>query len=97
MFTLLQKVEDFVISVSLPDHLSKNLAKICALAFVNLVVLCDLVRILKAVLYFRPSKKMFVCENPGGQKTSTRQAGNPFFSLILRLYIQAKFSKEQKK
>ena len=27
---------------------------------------------------------------------STRQAGNPFFCLIFRLYIQTKFSKEQK-
>ena len=27
----------------------------------------------------RPSKKMFICENLGGQQKSTRQAGNSFF------------------
>ena len=40
-----------------------------------------------------------VCLRKSGwpKKMSTRQAGNPFFSLIFRLHIQTKFSKERKK
>ena len=34
------------------------------------------------------SKKMFVCENPGGQKKSTRQAGNPLFPNFLTIHTK---------
>ena len=33
---------------------------------------------------------MFVCENPGGQKISTRQAGNQFFLPNFQTYLQTK-------
>ena len=46
--------------------------------------------------YKAKQNKMFVCENPGGQK-KVHQAGREFiFFLFFRIYIQTKFSKEQK-
>ena len=57
-------------------------------------------RVLKRSIYIRceaKQNKMFVCENPGGQK-KVHQAGREFiFFLFFRIYIQTKFSKEQKK
>ena len=39
---------------------------------------------------------MFVCENPGGQKNVHQEGRESIFYLAFRLYIQTKFSKEQK-
>ena len=42
-------------------------------------------------------KKMFVCENPGGQRNVHQAGRESIFFLIFRLCIQTKFSKELKR
>ena len=52
-------------------------------------------RKIEKVLHLGQAKKMFVCENRGGEKNVHQSGRKSIFFLIFR-YIQTKFSKEQK-
>ena len=60
--------------------------------------LCKDIKFSQDEIIVRPSKKKCLfAKIRVAKKKSTRQAGNLFFFLIFRLYLQTKFSKEQKK